>query len=226
VIPPLVSLAAAAVAAVFAGRLAQQWKARRRSHALAWALSLALFALASLAAALGMITGWPPVVFGVYWFAGALVTVPFLAAGQLMLMDPRRTVLWWTVAGLFAVWATAALAMSSYDASALAEAAAVSSIPRGEDVFGGGQLAFQMLRFANYTAVVVVLGTAWSAVRTRRWRVLLIAVGVLVAGASFVFIRQGVPTGFSASLAVGVALMYAGFVAASKPPKVREPAGR
>lgn len=216
-IPALVSLLAAAVSGVFAARLFAQWRARRRPHALAWTVSLGLFSLASLAAAIGMGLVWTPLVFAVYWFAGGLIVVPFLAAGQLMLMDPRRMLIWWTLAGLFAVWALSALALSSFDAAALAAADTANSIPRGEDVFGEGQLAYELLGFANYTAVIVVLGTAWSAWRTRRWQVLLIALGVTIAGVSFVFIREGMPIGFSVSLAAGVAAMYGGFVAAGKP---------
>lgn len=218
-IPALVSLVAAAVAGVFASRLYAQWRGRRRPHALAWTVSLGLFAVASLAAAIGMGFGWTPVVFAAYWFTGGLIVVPFLAAGQLMLMDPRRMLIWWTLAGLFAVWALAALGLSSFDAGALAAADAANSIPRGEDVFGEGQLAFELLGFANYTAAIVVVGTAWSAYRTGRWQILLIALGVVIAGVSFVFIREGMPVGFSASLAVGVSVMYAGFVAAGKPSK-------
>jgi hypothetical protein len=217
VIAPLVSLCAAAVAAVFCSRLLGQWRARRRPHALAWAFSLGLFAVASLAAAAGMSLGWTSLAFAVYWFTGGLIVVPFLAAGQLMLMDPRRMLIWWTLAGLFAVWALAALLLSQFDAAALAAADVAGTIPRGEDVFGEGQLAFELLGFANYTAAIVVVGTVWSAVRTRRWQILLIALGVTIAGASFVFIREGMPAGFSASLAVGVTAMYAGFVAAGKP---------
>jgi len=220
-IPAAVSFLAALVSGTFALRLFAQWRERRRPHALAWAVSLELFSLASLAAALGMATQWSPLVFSVYWFAGGLIVVPFLAAGQLMLMDPGRMVIWWTLAGLFALWALAALAMSDFNAAALAAADTATSIPRGEDVFGSGQLAFGLLKFANYTAAVVVVGTVWSAVKSRRWMILLIALGVTIAGASFVFIREGKPIGFSTSLAVGVGAMYAGFLAAGKPPKAR-----
>lgn len=216
-IPAAVSLVAAVVAGVFALRLLAQWRERRRPHALAWTVSLGLFAVASLAAAVGMAAGWTPVVFATYWFTGGLIVVPFLAAGQLMLMDPRRMLIWWTLAGLFAVWALAALALSAFDAGALAAADAANSIPRGEAVFGEGQLGYELLGFANYTAAIVVLGTAWSAYRTKRWQILLIALGVVIAGVSFVFIREGMPIGFSVSLAAGVAVMYAGFVAAGKP---------
>lgn len=206
------------VALVFALRLVRQYAARRRSHALAWAVSLGWFAVGSGAVAVGLIAGWSAPVFLVYWLAGALLTVPFLAAGQLMLLDPGRTVLYWTVVGLVSVWALSALPLSTIDQEALRAASAATNVPIGEDVLGDS-LAYRLLGWFNYTAIIVVVGTIWSAVRSRRWLILLIPVGVVVAGSSFAFIRAGQPTLFSLALAAGVAVMYAGFLAAAKPPK-------
>lgn len=222
------SVAAAVIAAVFATSLGRQYAQRRRPHALAWAISLALFAAASAAAAAGIGLGWTPAVFAVFWLAGALVTVPFLAAGQLMLVDPPRSVLYWTLAGLAAVWAVAALLLSPMDAAALAEASDAATIPSGEEVFGPS-LATALLTPFNWAALIVVGGVLWSAVTTRRWGILLIGLGVMVAGGSFGFVRAGMPAGFSATLAAGVALMYGGFRAAARAPargrkSVRNPA--
>lgn len=208
------SLVAAVVAGLLSARLGRRYLARRRSHALAWSGSLALFAVASAAVALGLAQGWSPAVFLVYWVAGALVTVPLLAAGQLMFMDPARTWLYWTLAALAGLGALVAVATSSLDSQALAEVGA--RIPTGEAVFGDS-LAVALLPPFNYTAAIVVAGVAWSAIRTRRWGLLFIALGVLVAGASFAFVRAGLPAGFSTTLASGVILMYVGFRAAERP---------
>lgn len=216
------ALVAAAVAAVFAARLFGQYRARRRGHALAWTVSLALFGVGSLAVAAGIALAWTPTVFAVYWFSGALVTVPLLAVGQLMLMDPRRTVLYATLGALVVVWALAALALSPIDGAVLRAATAAGNVPLGEEVLGDS-LAYRLLGVFNYSAVIVVAGTLYSAVKTRRWQILLIPLGVVVAGASFAFIRAQQPAGFSAALAAGVAIMYAGFRAAGKPPR-RPPA--
>lgn len=206
------------VALVFALRLVRQYGQRRRSHALAWAVSLGWFAVGSGAVAVGLVTGWSTPIFLAYWLAGALLTVPFLAAGQLMLMDPKRTVLYWTLVGLVSVWALSALPLSTIDHEALRAATATTNVPVGHDVLGES-LAYRLLGWFNYTAIIVVLGTIWSAVRTRRWLILLISVGVVIAGSSFAFIRTGQPTWFSLALAAGVAIMYVGFVAAGKPSK-------
>lgn len=208
------SVVAAVVAGLLSTRLGRRYLARRRSHALAWSGSLALFAVASAAVAVGVAQGWSPAVFVVYWLAGALVTVPLLAAGQLMFMDPDRTWLYWALAALAGLLAVVAVATSSMDTGALAEAGA--HIPTGAAVFGDS-LALALLAPFNYTAAIVVVGVVWSAVRTRRWGLLFIALGVLVAGASFAFVRAGLPAGFSTTLASGAVLMYVGFRAAERP---------
>ena len=213
---------AALVAAVFAVQLARQYAGRRRSHALAWALALGLFALASAMVSVGVTVGWSPTVFGAYWIAGALLNVPLLAVGQLMLLDPRRTVLYWTLAGLFAVWAVAFTLLAHFDTAVLQAASNAHLIPRGAEVFAVAgspdqhAAAYTLARPFSYTFAIVVIGSIWSAVRLRRWAVLLIALGVTVAAAASAFIRVGQGELFSVFLAAGVAVMYAGFVAASR----------
>lgn len=209
----LAPLAATLVAGAFATSLGRQWLAKRRDHALAWTLSLYAFAGGSLAIAFGFALSWNRATFGTYWLLGALVTVPLLAVGQLHLMFPQLSALWWTCAGLFGAWAVFTLASSPVDPAALA----AGGIPQGAEVFGDGALTMALLPVANWTALVVVAGSIWSGVRTRRWGVLLIALGVMVAGGSFGFARAGQGELVSVFLALGVTLMYGGFVAAGRP---------
>jgi hypothetical protein len=143
--------------------------------------------------------------------------VPLLAVGQLHLMVPKLSALWWTVAGLFAVWAVYTLLSSPVDPAALAAVDEAGGIPRGRDVFGEGALTLALLPVANWTALIVVAGSIWSGIRTRRWGVLLIALGVVVAASSFAFIRLGQGELVSIALAVGVTIMYGGFLAAGRP---------
>lgn len=224
----LAPLVATVVAGAFALSLGRQYARRRRPHALAWCVALALFGVGTAAIALGIGAGWHPSVFAVYWLSGALLTVPFLAVGQLHLLAPRQAVLWWTVAGLFTVWALFAVGSNPMDVGALRAADARGGIPIGADVYGEDGLAVALLRPANYAAVIVVAGSLWSGVRTRRWGVLLIALGVVLAGASFAFVRAGRGELVSVFLAVGVTTMYAGFLAAGKPSRrrARRPADR
>lgn len=209
---------AAAVALVFAAQLGRQYLRRRRPHALAWALALTLFAAASSMVSVGVTVGWSPLVFGIYWIAGALLNVPLLAIGQLLLLDPKRTVLWWTLAGVFAVWSVAFTLMSSFDTGVLAAASAQRAIPLGSEVLADAA-AYRLVGPFNATFLVVVIGSVWSAVRSRRWAVLLIALGISVAAAGSSAVGAGRDFLFSVLLVAGVSIMYLGFQAASKPRK-------
>jgi hypothetical protein len=213
-------LVAALIAVVFAGQLARQYASRRRPHALAWALSLALFGAAATSVAIGIGAGWSPAVFGVYWVAGALLNVPLLAVGQLLLMDAKRAALWWTVAGICAAWAVLFTAMADIDAGVLADASAAHTIPLGRETIGG-QMAYALVRPFNLTFAIVVLGSLWSAIRFRRPAVALIALGVCVVATSSAAVRVGQGQVFSVLLAAGVAVMYAGFVATGRPRRAR-----
>ena len=73
-------LVAAAVAGVFAALLVRQYLQRRRSYQLLWAIALLMYAVASLAVAIGALNGWSRLSFEVYWVFGAVLNVPFLAA--------------------------------------------------------------------------------------------------------------------------------------------------
>ncbi len=210
-------LFAALVAAVFAGQLALQYKARRRPHALAWAMSLALFGLAAMAVGIGtgIGAGWSPAVFRLYWIAGALLNVPLLATGQLLLSDPKRSALWWTVAGVCAAWAVLFTMMAEVDPGALARANQAGAIPLGREAIGG-QAAYALVGPFNATFLVVVVGSILSAVRLRRPAVGLIALGVCLVAAASSFVSSGRGQAFSILLALGVAVMYGGFLATAR----------
>jgi hypothetical protein len=208
-------LVAALVAAVFAGQLALAYRARRRPHALAWCLSLGLFAAAAGAVAVGIGVGWSPAVFGVYWVAGALLNVPLLATGQLLLMDPKRAALWWTLAGICTVWAVSFTLMAQVDPAALARASRARTIPLGSQAIGE-QAAYMLVGPLNATFLIVVAGSLWSAVRFRRPAVGLIALGVALVATASSFVSRGQGQVFSILLASGVAVMHGGFLATTR----------
>lgn len=220
------ALFGALVAAAFAVELARQWRDRRRHHALAWSLALSLYAVGMLALAVGFGLDWTPAAFALYWVAGALLNVPLLAVGQLHLLDPKRTALWWTIGGLAAVWSLAAVALTPIDPGVLAAADAAEGIPAGRDAFAGG-LAYTVLRpMTIIGSLVVVVGSVYSSLRTRRYGIALIALGVVVSATSSRFLAAGLDQMVAVVLAAGVAIMYAGFRAASRVPGGRRQKAR
>lgn len=217
---PIFPLIAVVVAWTFSAQLARQWWDRRRDHALAWAMSLALFGLGHVAVLVGLTAGWSPPTFGVYWLSGALLNVPLLAIGQLHLMDRRRSVIWWTFAGLAVVWCTVFTITADYDTAVLE--AAAGGIPTGSEVLAG-TTAYALLRPMTYTFAIVVVGSAYSAFKMRRWALLLIVVGTTVAAAGSSVIGSSVDYLFPVMSAAGVTLMYLGFRTVSAPAPAREP---
>src|SRR5215203_5666107 len=70
---------AAAASAAFAVAVLRQDAARRRPYQLAWGIALSMFTVASLALTAGVVAGWSPVSFKLYYLFGAVLNVPWLA---------------------------------------------------------------------------------------------------------------------------------------------------
>jgi len=77
---------AAAASAAFAVAVLRQYAARRRPYQLAWGIALSMFTVASLALTVGVVAGWTPVSFKLYYLFGAVLNVPWLALGTVELL--------------------------------------------------------------------------------------------------------------------------------------------
>jgi hypothetical protein len=227
------ALAAAAtmVAMAFTFSTLDRWLRRRRPHDLAWSVALALFAVGAGALWWAESRGWSLVTFRVFYLAGAVLNVPWLALGTVYLLAGRAVgdrVRWWLVllSGLSAgvvLFAPTRIGVSG------------TELPTGKDVFG---VAPRVLAAAGsgVAAIVIVAGAVWSVVRLARrhepamrgvHRVasspgqlvvgnLLIAVGTIVLSASGTLAgRLGKDTAFAITLLIGIVVLFAGFLVAS-----------
>jgi hypothetical protein len=216
-------LAAALIAAWFAVRLGRRLGERRRPHEGVWTVALVMYALASLAMFYGVVDRWSTGEFRTFWLFGAVLNVPFLFAGELYLLAPRRlahvALLILAAAGVFAgleIW------RAGMDLGRLAS----SRLPLGKDVFGDSSMPYRLAQFYSWPAYLLLLGgLVWSAYRMGRQPALRDrAAGTLgiALGATIVAIGSGVGAGFhivplfSVSLAVGIAVMYGGFARATR----------
>jgi hypothetical protein len=216
-------LVAGAVASVFALRLAGQFSARGRPYQLLWAIAMLMYAAASVAVVFGLVGGWTPTEYQVFWVLGAVLNVPFLAAGEIDLLARNRTVS--TVLGLVSVfvsaYAVAKTRAASFDPSALAK-----DLPSGKEVFGDGTPAHRLPQLISIPSYLILVGGAvWSAwrmrgrpeLRDRFTGTLWIAIGAtVIAGVGSAFAALGNLPVFSISLLVGIATMFWGFVRASR----------
>jgi hypothetical protein len=217
-------LVAAVVAFAFAVTLGRRFGERRRSYELVWAISLAMYGIASLAVVLGAAGGWSRSEFKLYWLFGAVLNVPFLAAGelQLLLRKPWVGVAVWCALAFITAYTIAVTAGAAIATGPLAE-----RLPSGKDVFGDGTPAHRLPQLISIPSYLVLVGGAlWSVwkmrgrdeLRPRFVGTLLIAVGAtVIAGFGSAFAALGNLAAFSVALLVGIAVMYAGFLRASRP---------
>ena len=220
-------LVAAVVAAVFAGLVAKQYVSRRRPFQLAWAISLAMYAAASLAVVFGVAGGWTTGEFQIYWALGAVLNVPFLAGGELMLLVRNRTVqaAIWIVLVFVTAYTVSVLRGATFDAAALSQ-----DLPSGKHVFTDGSAAHRLPQLISIPSYLALLGgTLWSAwrmrgrpeLRDRFVGTLLIALGAtVIAGFGSAFAALGFLAAFSVALAIGIGVMFLGFMRAGRPATV------
>lgn len=230
------ALAAAAtlVALAFSLSTLDRWLRRRRPHELAWTVSLALFAIGSLALWWAEAAGWSLGAFRLFYLAGAVLNVPWLALGTVYLLAGERVgnhVRTWLV--LLSGLATGTVLFAPTRASV-----AGSELPTGKDVFGVAPRVLAAVG-SGVAALVIVAGALFSAWRVWRGRVpslgaartvtaprrlavgnVLIATGTLVLSASGSLAgRLGKDRAFAVTLLVGIAVLFAGFLVASTGPK-------
>jgi len=223
-------LGAALVSTTFAFLLGRQWAERRRPHQLAWTAALAMFAVATLATAQGVRLGWTPGLFRTYYLFGAMINVPFLAAGtvELLAKRPWQGHLFAALVLVAAAYGAVAMASAHLDGAVLE---GVRGIPEARFVITGGAPTRTLSRYYSYTSfTIVVLGALWSALRLSRQRGgpnaahlrrlatgnLLIAAGTFVVAAASIAVRLGrgseVAMLFSVGLLAGISLMFSGFL--------------
>src|SRR6266540_918809 len=183
-----------------------------------------MFAFASLALAVGVTAGWSPLGFKLYYLFGAILNVPWLALGTVLLLARGRASRAGYLLGLvlFTLASVAAVALVEVRAAGLTGRV----VPEGRDVLPVGIRALAV--GGNVVGTVVVVGGAVASglalrgrrdLRPRFEGNLLIAAGVLLAFASA---SDKLATG----LALGATVMYAGFRRASAPLPGPRPAPR
>ncbi len=235
------ALAAAAtlVAVAFCLSTLDRWLRRRRPHELAWTVSLALFALGSAALWWAESNGWSLASFRVFYMAGAVLNVPWLALGTVYLLAGpevgHRVRGWLVLASGF----TAGVVLFAPTTAGVAG----REMPTGKDVFGVAPRVLAAVG-SGVAAVVIIAGAVWSVAGVaggcRRWgrpgcwpprRLvagnLLIAAGTLIlSGSGTLAGRLGKDRAFAITLLVGIAVLFAGFLVTSATPRPATPRPR
>lgn len=201
------------VSAVFAAVMAQRWSMRRRAHQAAWAIGLAMFAVAAGAGVAARIGGATDTGYRLFYLFGAILNVAWLSLGTLFLLVPPRVARWVTWALVaFTVLAAAAVFTSPVDLTkAIDTGRGFESAPLPRILAGIG---------SGLGSVILIGGALWSAwvFLTRRHegrRALanvIIAGGVLVAAAGGTAAFTGASGVVEWTNFVGVSLIFIGFL--------------
>jgi hypothetical protein len=222
-------LVATLISAAFAITLWVQYRAKPRPYLLAWSVALGVYALAALTEVIGAAAGWNPLLYRLYYFFGGITVVGILALGSVYLLAPRfgRTALaaLLTLAGIGLVGILGASLQVGLLDTHQVPSADVIKLQHG--VFNVA--AILMAAILNIVGSVILIGGAvWSffsmllrgAPRSRLVGNILIAGGAfIVAGASTLFRLFHVYDLFYVGQAIGVLVMFGGFLAAQRAPR-------
>jgi hypothetical protein len=215
---PAVALLASAA---FAVAVLLQYRRRRKPYQLAWGAALAMFALASLTLAVGSAGGWTPFGFKVYYLFGAILNVPWLGLGTVLLLAARRRAL--VYLGLLVAFSVLALVLVGLARVSHADLAG-KVVPEGKAFLPLPVRALAVVGNSVGT-LIVVAGAVSSGLALRHRRHLrprfegnlLIALGVLLAASGGVFAFLGRSNALGLALALGATVMFLGFRRASMP---------
>jgi hypothetical protein len=222
------ALAATLISAAFAGTLWMQYRAKPRPYLLVWSIALAFYAIAALTEVIGAAGGWSPLLYRTYYFFGAIILVGVLALGTIYLLAPRfsrialRTLVVLAAIGLAGV----------LGAHLQAVKLETHQVPDADTIQAQGGLfnviAILMAALINIVGSLILIGgAAWSAYGA--WRrggassrvlanILIAAGAFIVAGASSLTRVFHVYEVFYVGQAIGVLVMFGGFLAAQRAP--------
>ena len=218
------------ISLVFAGQVLSQYRERRRLHQLAWGLALLFYAIGAFPEVLGSISSWNDPDYRLYYLFGGILVVPWLALGTAELQLQSERARWArltyrafvagiTVLGVLGV-AVASLHTEFLGGVKVPDHCALYC--SGAHGYGPGNvMAFIAALVGNIVGtVVLVVGAAYSAVRTYRAGLarnltlgnVLILVGALVVASAASLTRFGVYELFYAGQAAGIAIIFGGFL--------------
>ena len=195
----------------------------RRLHELIWGVSFWMFGLGALAEVCGDFIGWHDLLARVYYISGAILAVAFLGLGEAVLLWPGRPARVAIIIGvLFSVVTLVALFAAPLDrATLLSDAPWRAVAPKGS-------LPAILAGISNSVGTLLIVGgalySAWvfwrkGIQRQRMIGCILLAVGTIVVAIGGVLAGWlGQHAWLYPPMAVGVAIMFVGYLQTTRVP--------
>lgn len=203
----LLAFAAALVSLRLSAKLVVRARTAGGGQFVAWATALAAFAASSGALAWGAAAGWSDASFRIYYLGGALLTAPLLGVGSLLLVGRRLAA---SVGLLYVGLATGVML-----AVQLQTEVSGSDVPEAQDVLDLWPARVLAIA-ANVIGTLAVVVVAGATFRRRPLGNTLVLAGVAVAALGTALAGLGIGA-IAPALAIAAVLLYAGFVAPSRP---------
>ena len=211
----MLAVIAGVISTAFTVDLALAYRGRPRPHTAAYAVGMAMFAVATWALAFGLTSGWNGASYRVFFLFGAILNIPYLALGSMYLVVGRRagTVTFIIVGAITAISVTLTTTVDF-----------VASLPRAgipHDIFppiseGFGPRLLAAIGGGTGATVIIVLSVIsifrfWKKNRRLLMGNVLITAGTLTAGGGGTGLAIGEGAAFALSLLLAAALIWAGY---------------
>jgi hypothetical protein len=209
------ALIAGVISTAFTVDLALAYRRRPRPHTAAYAVGMAMFAVATWALAFGLTAGWNGAAYRSFFLFGAILNIPYLALGSMYLVVGSRagTVMFIIVGAITAISVTLTTTVDF-----------AGSLPPGgipHDIFppiseGFGPRLLAAIGGGTGATVIIVLSVVsifrfWRSNRRLVAGNVLITAGTLAAGGGGTGLAIGEGAAFALSLLVAVALIWGGY---------------
>jgi hypothetical protein len=215
----MAAIVAAAISVIFAWVVFTRFTLTGRPAFAAWTAGLLIFAAAATCQAIGERTGFNAPLFRAFYLLGGVLGVIWLSMGTLFLLAPRRLARYATLTlGVVTLVLAVAAALVQVDTARLGSASGVL----GDAISRGSLLQLGAILLNILGTLILVGGSGWSAYRLVRDHggVDRVVCNVLLTAGAFV-----IAAGFSAAKivggsldtlgiyeAIGIAVMFAGFL--------------
>lgn len=209
----------ALIALICAGLIVRDAISRPRPDKVAWTIAFVLFTIAAGAEVVGSVGEWSSALVRVYYLAGAVLVVGYLALGELYLLAENTIERFAPGAALLVTAVSATVVWNArIDETRLAA--------DGWDAIERGPALKALAIGINSAGTLVIVGgliySAWrfkrlGSQRNRMIGCLLIALGTVTVGLGGTLTRLGRHEYLYIAMSIGVAIIFAGYLQTRKP---------
>jgi hypothetical protein len=217
----------ALISFVFAFLLFRRYADRRGPHLLLWGIGMVFYGIGGFCEGYFGALGWNPLIFRLWYLAGAILVAAWLGQGTVYLLAKRK---WANVLmvllALGSLYAAFRVFTAELDPGLMTTSVHTGSELSGHAIVTPGVRSLTPI-FNLYGTVTLVGGALYSAWIFYRKRILLhrtignilIAAGAILPAFGGGFSRMGVPGALYISELLGAILLFIGFLRATTPMK-------